>query len=335
MIRKAVVSDSYDIAKLQVAGWQNAYKGLINDDFLDNMSVDIACDNWRKHILSQNDTNYIYVYEKENKILGLIRFGKPDDALSNYNAEIHVLYVEPSLKRNGIGTKLFNFAKEYFVSKNTTKMIIWCLKGNTPSIKFYQKMGGNITSTRKIIFNNLELEEVGLEYNLSLEFRPYISNDANTIIKWIRSEKELRLWSADRYGSYPISSDDINNNYDQCISNKNFFPMTLVDNGKIVGHIILRYPDENKKYVIRLGFIIVDPSLRGKGYGKLLINKAIEFAKQTLNAKEINLGVISINENAFQCYKSVGFREVSIVQNAFQFEEESLDCIEMVYKDAI
>ena len=168
-----------------------------------------------------------------------------------------------------------------------------------------------------------------------LEFRPYIADDANTIIKWINSEKDLRFWSADRYGSYPISPDDINENYNQCISNKNFFPMTLVDNGKIVGHIILRYPDENQKYVIRLGFIIVDPSLRGKGYGKLLINKAIEFAKQSLNAKEINLGVISTNETALQCYKSVGFREISIAKNAFQFEDESWDCIEMIYKDTV
>lgn len=335
MIKKANVSDSYNIAKLQVSGWQSAYKGLIDDNFLNNMSIDISCDNWKQNILSQNDDNHIYVYEKDNKTLGLIRFGKPDDALSQYNAEIHVLYVEPSLKRTGIGTKLFNFAKEYFINKNTTHLIIWCLKSNTPSIKFYQKMGGNIVSTRIINFNNLELEEVGIEYNLSLEFRPYIADDANTIIKWINSEKDLRLWSADRYGSYPISPDDINENYNQYISNKNFFPMSLVDNGKIVGHIILRYPDENNLDIVRLGFIIVDPSLRSKGYGKLLINKAIEFAKQTLNAKEINLGVFSINESAFQCYKSVGFREISIEQNAFQFEEERWDCIEMIYKDII
>lgn len=167
MIRKADISDSYDIAKLQVSGWQNAYRGLIDDNFLDNMSVDIACDNWKKNILSQNDDNHIYVYEKDNKIQGIIRFGKPDDALSNYNAEIHVLYVEPSLKRTGIGTKLFNFAKESFFNKNTTHLIIWCLKGNTPSIKFYQKMGGTVISTRKIKFNTLELEEVGIEYDLS------------------------------------------------------------------------------------------------------------------------------------------------------------------------
>ena len=166
MIRQANKLDSYNIAKLIIAGWQTAYKGLIDDNFLNNMSVEIMTKNWEINIESQNEVNNIYVYEESNKILGIIRFGKPDDSSSNYNAEIHVLYVEPSLKRNGIGSRLFAFAKSYFVNKNTTDMIIWCLQTNLPSIKFYEKMGGKIVATRKAVINNIELMEVGLEYNL-------------------------------------------------------------------------------------------------------------------------------------------------------------------------
>lgn len=166
MIRQANKLDSYNIAKLIIAGWQTAYKGLIDDNFLNNMSVDIMTKNWGIAIENQDETNNIYVYEENNKILGIIRFGKPADSSSNYNAEIHVLYVEPSLKRNGIGSKLFTFAKNYFINKNTTDMIIWCLQTNLPSIKFYKKMGGKIVFTRKAIVHNIELAEVGLEYNL-------------------------------------------------------------------------------------------------------------------------------------------------------------------------
>lgn len=166
MIRQANETDSYNIAKLIIAGWQTAYKGLIDDIFLNNMSIDIIAQNWKDNIESQNKDNNIYVYEESNKIIGIIRFGKPDNNSSNYNAEIHVLYVEPSLKRNGIGSKLFAFAKNYFVSNNLTNMIIWCLHNNIPSIKFYEKMGGKIVLTRKAIINNMELTEVGLEYNL-------------------------------------------------------------------------------------------------------------------------------------------------------------------------
>lgn len=166
MIRKAVKEDSYNIAKLIVESWQTAYKGLIDDNYLNNLSVSDRVIGWERNILNQNEDNHIYVYEEDNKILGVIRFGKPDEESSNYNSEIHVLYVEPSLKRNGIGTNLFNFAKNYFIEKNTTNMIIWCLKNNVPTIKFYEKMGGTIVDYRKAVIHNIELEEAGLSYNL-------------------------------------------------------------------------------------------------------------------------------------------------------------------------
>ena len=332
MIRKALTSDSYNIAKLLVSGWQTAYKGLIDDKFLNNMAVDIMAQNWEENISTQNTTNNIYVYEENNKILGIIRFGKPDDASSNYNAEIHVLYIEPSLKRNGIGTKLFEFATNHFIKNKTTNMIIWCLKGNTPSIKFYEKLGGRIVSSRKAVINNIELEEVGIEYNLehcNISLRDYLESDAFEIIKWIKDERALRLWSADRYGKFPITAEDINNNYSQCKLFGNFYPMTLVQENKILGHIILRNLDSTNMKTIRLGFIIVDPSFRGKGYGKLLIEKAIEYARNSLSANEINLAVFENNKNAFHCYKSVGFKEVSIEKNSFQFQDENWNCIEM------
>lgn len=166
MIRRAIESDNYNISKLIISGWQTAYKGLIDDNFLNSMSVDIMSTKWKENIASQNYDNHIYVYEKDKNILGIIRFGKPDDANSKYDAEIHVLYVEPSLKRTGIGTELFTFAKQYFIDNQNRNMIIWCLKSNFPSIKFYEKMGGLIVTHRKSMVNNIEVEEVGLEYNL-------------------------------------------------------------------------------------------------------------------------------------------------------------------------
>jgi len=163
-----------------------------------------------------------------------------------------------------------------------------------------------------------------------MELRKYRESDANEIIKWINDEKALRLWSADRYNSCPIKAEDINNNYKECINYGGFYPMTLVNEDKIVGHIILRNPDKDALDVIRLGFIIVDPSLRGKGYGKKLIEEAIKYSKSKFSAKEINLGVFENNESAYYCYKSVGFKEIQVDKNAFQFQNEMWNCVEMI-----
>ena len=166
MIRKALKDDSLNIAKLIISGWQTAYKGLIDENALKNMSIQEAKKGWEKLLSLESNTNFTCVYEEDNKILGVIRFGDPIDKEEKYNAEIHALYVEPTLKRHGIGSKLFKYATEYFIKNRKTNMIIWCLKGNEPSIKFYEKMGGKITKTRKTVVHDISVEEIGLEYTL-------------------------------------------------------------------------------------------------------------------------------------------------------------------------
>ena len=161
-----------------------------------------------------------------------------------------------------------------------------------------------------------------------MNLRKYEDSDASTILSWIDSERAFRLWSADRYGEYPIKPEDISLNYKECEEAGNFYPMTLTDDDKIIGHLILRNPGQDKN-TIRLGFIIVDSKIRGKGYGKALINLAIKYAREELKATEINLGVFKNNESAYRCYSSVGFNEVGIEKDAYNFNGESWDCVEM------
>jgi RimJ/RimL family protein N-acetyltransferase len=68
----------------------------------------------------------------------------------------------------------------------------------------------------------------------------------------------------------------------------------------------LRFPSEDKS-VIRFGFVIVDDSKRGKGYGKQMLQLAILKAKQDFGAQKITLGVFDNNPSVLHCYESVGF----------------------------
>jgi len=86
----------------------------------------------------------------------------------------------------------------------------------------------------------------------------------------------------------------------------NMYPLTAVIDDIIVGHILLRFPSEDKS-LIRFGFVIVDDSKRGKGYGKQMLRLAIGYAQQELGAQKISLGVFCDNHSALKCYKSIGF----------------------------
>lgn len=140
--------------------------------------------------------------------------------------------------------------------------------------------------------------------------RKYKKEDAQIIAGWIRSEEELYKWSADRLNKFPLSGDDINENYAPHLETGRFFPLSaLDDNGEVKGHFIIRYPRDDDDSSVRFGFVIVDPSLRGKGYGKEMLCLGIEYVKEHFSASRIDLGVFENNESARHCYESAGFKE--------------------------
>ena len=136
-----------------------------------------------------------------------------------------------------------------------------------------------------------------------MTFRPFSINDAGTILSWCKDKHAFRLWSADRYKDFPAQPNEMMEQYD----GENMYPLTAVVGEEIIGHILLRFPSEDKS-VIRFGFVIVDDSKRGMGYGKQMLRLAIDYAKQELGAQKITLGVFCDNLSAVECYKSVGFR---------------------------
>ena len=165
-----------------------------------------------------------------------------------------------------------------------------------------------------------------------MEFRTYQEDDAKTILKWIKNEREFRLWSARRYENYPIIPELMNEEYKKSKLKMEFYPMTLVENGKVIGHIVIRIPEKDENY-IRFGFIIVDNKIRGKGYGKKIISEAIKYVKENFNVQKITLGVFTVNESAMKCYESMGFTTYDLHKNFMNFENEDWDCAEMSLTD--
>lgn len=136
-----------------------------------------------------------------------------------------------------------------------------------------------------------------------MTLRPFNINDAETILGWCKDKHAFRLWSADRYKDFPAKPEEMLEQY----KGDNMYPLTAVVGDAIIGHILLRYPMVDRTH-IRFGFVIVDDSKRGKGYGKQMLRLAIDYAKQELGAQKITLGVFCNNLSAVECYKSVGFR---------------------------
>lgn len=135
-----------------------------------------------------------------------------------------------------------------------------------------------------------------------IRLRPYNSEDAMTILSWCKDEKAYYQWTAGALGVYPITLSDF-------AKVESLMPFTAFDETGMVGFFIMRNPTESTD-IIRFGFVIVDPDKRGAGYGKAMLKLGLKFAFEIYGAKKVTLGVFENNANAYQCYKSIGFRDI-------------------------
>ena len=248
------------------------------------------------------------------------------------------VYVRPKFQGKGYGTYIMNQLEE-LIRKNYDTIDI---DASLPACRLYQRLGyatvdHGIWECKNGVIQVYEIMKKELnKMKDTLRLRPYKPSDAQQKVSWIKDERAFHKWCSDRFGAYPINAEDINYKYLDCNGDceepDNFYPMTLADECGPVGHLILRYTDKSKS-TIRFGFVIVDDSRRGKGYGKKMLQMAIRYAFDMLKAEKITLGVFENNPPAYFCYKAAGFREPS-TEKTFMIEllGEQWKCIELEVK---
>lgn len=142
-----------------------------------------------------------------------------------------------------------------------------------------------------------------------IRLRPYKPSDANSVLSWWKGvdEETFVKWSCGKF-SYPLTFEQMDSYFHHwCLEEEYGWLMTALDeNGNPVGHFIMRLVDFEKNSV-RLGFIVVDPNARGKGYGRKMIEKALQYAFGVLGMKFASLGVFENNPQAKACYEAAGF----------------------------
>ena len=158
IIRKATRADARQIAEIIVEDWKNAYRGIIDSDYLDSMSVE---ERYQRE-LQRYHIYRVAAFEKE--ILGFTWNEIADNEDSD--CEIIALYVKYEKRKGGIGRTLFQDSIEYFKESGKKKMIIWCLKENYEARRFYEKMGGEVYKTGTHKWGNRDYDMISYLYHL-------------------------------------------------------------------------------------------------------------------------------------------------------------------------
>lgn len=135
IIYKPMETDDEIVGKAYVhyKSWQETYGGLVDKDYLNNVTLD-KCKNvafkWRDNIIVAKDGD---------KVVGFVGYGECNDPNYPNHGEIFGLYVLREYQGKKIGFDLMNAA--VCELDNFPNIALWVLQGNEKAISFYEKYG--------------------------------------------------------------------------------------------------------------------------------------------------------------------------------------------------
>jgi len=138
-------------------------------------------------------------------------------------------------------------------------------------------------------------------------------------IRQMSPQDALAVTSLTKQLGYPLSSDQIVQNINVVLSNKDHDAFVALYGDKVVGWVGVAYSIqiENPPYCEVRG-LVVDDQHRSHGIGKLLIEKAKRWAKEKGNDKlRLRCNVKRTEAHVF--YQHVGFKETK-QQKVFEME---------------
>ena len=158
-IRLNRIEDQEGMARIKVDCWQDTYKNIIDQSYLDSLNYEIqtnkyidSFDEYKNMVLVDEDVN-------DHKIIGYSCFST--DANEYADAELISLYIDTKYARRGVGTSLLRETIKELKKYNKKTMMLWCIKENKNAIKFYEKMGGIKVFDKMAKIGNKVYQEYG------------------------------------------------------------------------------------------------------------------------------------------------------------------------------
>lgn len=164
-IRLATIDDVPDIAHVHVESWKSTYKGIISDDYLSKLSIEIRIKNWLWVFNRSNPDEVNYVVENdEGTIVGFANGGKCRSEQYDYGAELYSIYLLEEYQGLGFGKALFSTVVDHLRIHNYQTLMVWVLEKNS-AINFYYRLGAKAFTKKDIQIGHDTVTEVGLGWD--------------------------------------------------------------------------------------------------------------------------------------------------------------------------
>lgn len=143
VIRPAQPEDAAAVARVHIAGWQEAYAGLLPHDFLAGLpeSFDRRRRFWEETARTLGGRGVFFVADIGGEVGGFVQGGESRDHPNEGVGEITAIYLLPAHWGKGIGRQLFATAVDRLRDADFHSAVLWVLDTNARARRFYEAAG--------------------------------------------------------------------------------------------------------------------------------------------------------------------------------------------------
>ena len=163
-IRTAEPSDAAGIARVHVASWQQAYGGVVPDEYLNSLEAAAREERWREHLRNgPREGVHTWVADDGSRILGFASVGPArDEDAARGDEEIYSIYLDPAMWGKGVARDLMRTVLAEVGRSGS--LTLWVLADNERARHFYRRHGFTPDGAEK-------LEEIGGVQLLEVRYR--------------------------------------------------------------------------------------------------------------------------------------------------------------------
>ncbi len=141
-IRPARVDDVADIARLHRAIWCDTYRDLAPADVYRALDEDFRRVRWADLLANPRKDQHVLLAVQDERLVGIGAIAAPSEPAFGHRCEIKSLYIDASVKRQGIGRRLMHELALEVASMGYSAVGLGVVVGNEPAIAFYRALGG-------------------------------------------------------------------------------------------------------------------------------------------------------------------------------------------------